>query len=78
MGHLLEQHPPGYGYANQSSYKIFAIYPLNLLGEVNGYFVQVGGENDSIGLFRQQGLNVTQIIGSTIAYTGNSTNVLQH
>jgi hypothetical protein len=49
----------------------------NLNDALNGYFVEIGGENDSIGLFRQQGLNIVQIIGSSFAFTGNSTNVLR-
>ncbi len=49
----------------------------NIKGELNGYFVQIGGTSDSIGLYRQQGLNTFQIINSTFAFTGNSTNVLR-
>jgi len=49
----------------------------NLKSELNGYFVQIGGTNDSIGLYRQHGYETFQIIKSTIAFTGNSTNVLR-
>ncbi len=49
----------------------------DLKGELNGYFVQVGGENDSIGLFRQTGLDAEQILNGTNAFTGNATNVFR-
>ncbi len=49
----------------------------DLENELNGYFVQVGGSNDSIALYRQSGLDMERIISSTIAFTGNSTNVLR-
>jgi hypothetical protein len=49
----------------------------NLEGDLNGYFVQVGGTEDSIALFKQTGNNFEKIITGTIAYTGNSTNVLR-
>ncbi len=50
----------------------------DLESELNGYFVQVGGPNDSIALFKQTGLEYEKIISSTIAYTGNSTNDLKN
>ena len=49
----------------------------NLESALNGYFIQIGGANDSIGLFRQNGINLEKIISSTNAFTGNSTNVLR-
>lgn len=49
----------------------------NLEGPLNGYFVQIGGSNDSIGLYKQSGLGLEKIISSTAAYTGNSTNVMR-
>lgn len=49
----------------------------NIEGNLNGYFVQVGETNDSIAIFRQDGLNVTRIVKSTIAFTGNSINTLR-
>ena len=48
-----------------------------LKGELNGYFVQIGGTNDNIGLFRQNGWTTEQIIAGTVSYTGNATNVLR-
>ncbi|MCD4737221.1 MAG: lamin tail domain-containing protein [Bacteroidales bacterium] len=44
---------------------------------VNGYYVQLGGLNDSIGLFKQTGDISEQIITGTSGYTGNSLNVLR-
>jgi len=49
----------------------------NFENELNGYFVQVGGSNDSIALYRQSGLEIEKVIASTMAFTGNSTNVLR-
>ncbi len=50
---------------------------FNLEGSLNGYFVQIGGANDSIGLYKQSGFIIEKIISSTIAFTGNSTNELR-
>ncbi len=49
----------------------------NLKNELNGYFVQIGGANDSISLQKQTGLSSETIIQGTYAYTGNSTNKLR-
>ena len=49
----------------------------DLEGPLNGYFVQIGGPNDSIGLYKQSGVIPEKIITGTLAYTGNSTNVLR-
>ncbi|RLD59667.1 MAG: hypothetical protein DRJ05_06055 [Bacteroidetes bacterium] len=49
----------------------------NLEGSLNGYYVQVGGANDSIALFKQTGIVSEKIISGTNGYTGNSTNVLR-
>lgn len=49
----------------------------NLEVELNGYFVQVGGVEDSIALYKQTGTDIEKIIAGTIAFTGNSTNVLR-
>lgn len=48
-----------------------------LEGPLNGYFVAVGGANDSIGLCRQTGTEVEYIIKSIYGFTGNSTNILR-
>lgn len=48
-----------------------------LEGPLNGYFLQVGGANDSLGLFRQNGIDSELILQAENAYTGNSTNVLR-
>ncbi len=44
---------------------------------LNGYFVQLGGANDSICLFRQSGNVIDPLIKGAHGYTGNSTNVLR-
>jgi len=49
----------------------------NLEGNLSGYFVQIGGTNDSIGLYRQQGAEVIKVLSGSNAYTGNSTNELR-
>lgn len=49
----------------------------NLKGSLNGYFVQVGGANDSVGLYRQNGLETELIFKGEHAYTGNSTNAMR-
>jgi hypothetical protein len=49
----------------------------NLKGNLNGYFVQVGGANDSIGLYKQNGLETELIFRGQHAYTGNSTNAMR-
>lgn len=49
----------------------------DLEGLLNGYFLQIGGANDSIVLYKQSDLVVEKIINSTNAFTGNSTNVLR-
>ncbi|MCD4745942.1 MAG: lamin tail domain-containing protein, partial [Bacteroidales bacterium] len=46
-------------------------------GNLNGYFLQIGETNDSIALFKQTDSVTQKIISGTIAYTGNSTNVLR-
>ncbi len=48
----------------------------DLSGPLEGYFLQVGGANDSIGLFRQSGDAILPLFTGSSAYTGNSTNVL--
>jgi hypothetical protein len=49
----------------------------NLENDLNGYFLQVGGSNDSIMLFRQTNQNIDTVHVCENAYTGNSTNVFR-
>ncbi len=49
----------------------------DLTSGLNGYFVQVGGSNDSISLNKQTGLTSEVIIPGSVAYTGNSTNKIR-
>ncbi len=49
----------------------------DLENELNGYFVQVGGTEDSIALYRQSGSIIDKLISGSVAYTGNSTNVVR-
>jgi hypothetical protein len=49
----------------------------NLEGNLNGYFVEIGGAEDSIAFCRQTGNTIERIIKGAIAFTGNSTNVLR-
>ncbi len=49
----------------------------NLEGPLNGYLVEVGGDSDGIAIIKQVGLSFETIISGTIAFTGNSTNVLR-
>ena len=46
-------------------------------GQLNGYFVQVGGADDSIALYRQSGSIIDKLISGSLAFTGNSTNVVR-
>ncbi|MBN3036415.1 MAG: lamin tail domain-containing protein [Bacteroidales bacterium] len=46
-------------------------------GPPNGYFIQVGGQNDSISLVRQSGDSLLTLIKGTNAFTGNSTNTIR-
>ncbi len=46
-------------------------------GPLNGYFVRVGGSDDSIGLYRQSGNEILHLVKGAHAYTGNSTNVMR-
>lgn len=66
---------------NTSSNNYARVYLLSdqadLSGLLNGYFVQLGGANDSIGLFRQSGSAITQLIKGEDAFTGNSTNLMR-
>ncbi|MFU8844189.1 MAG: lamin tail domain-containing protein [Bacteroidales bacterium] len=49
----------------------------NLKESLNGYFVQIGGANDSVSLFRQTGLETQLIFKGDHAFTGNSTNAMR-
>jgi hypothetical protein len=49
----------------------------NLEGPLNGYFLQVGGANDSLGLFRQTDTMNELILKGETGYTGNSTNTFR-
>jgi hypothetical protein len=49
----------------------------NLKDSLNGYFVQIGGANDSVSLFRQTGLETQLIFKGDHAFTGNSTNAMR-
>ncbi|MFC1731213.1 lamin tail domain-containing protein [candidate division KSB1 bacterium] len=43
-------------------------------GPLKGYYLQIGGTNDQISLYRQDSVNSELLIEGTIAYTGNSIN----
>ncbi len=49
----------------------------NLKGPLNGYFVQIGGSVDSLSLCKQTETAVEKIISGTVAYTGNTTNMIR-
>ena len=49
----------------------------DLEGEVSGYFLQVGGSNDSVGFFRQEGLVSTRLFLCPYLFTGHSTNTFR-
>ncbi len=49
----------------------------DLKSALNGYFVQIGGPNDSISLNKQTGESSEVIIHGTYSYTGSSTNKLR-
>ncbi len=49
----------------------------DLKGSLNGYFLQIGGSNDSIGFFRQTGSASQQLFRFTKTTTGNSLNVIR-
>ncbi|HNW97608.1 MAG TPA: lamin tail domain-containing protein [Bacteroidales bacterium] len=49
----------------------------NIAGSLNGYFVQIGEANDSIGLYKQSGTTIKIIIHGKFTYTNNSTNTFR-
>jgi len=63
--------------ANNHSRVYLASNNSDLTAALNGYFVQVGGSDDNISLWRQDGSTLTEIITGSIANTGNSTNKLR-
>ena len=46
----------------------------DLSGSVNGYFLQIGGANDSVGLYKQTQTSEELILQAENLFTGNSTN----
>lgn len=49
----------------------------NLEGALNGYFLQIGGTNDSITFFKQTGILVNKLFRGNFACTGHSSNILR-
>jgi len=66
---------------NTSSNNYARVYLVSdqpdISGVLNGYFVQLGGSNDSIGLYKQSGNTHESLIQGLNAYTGNSTNEIR-
>ncbi len=60
---------------NHARIYLFSDNP-NLKGPLNGYFLQIGGSNDSIAFYRQDGNIIHQLSICSNAFTGNSTNQL--
>jgi hypothetical protein len=48
-----------------------------LKGPLNGYFLQVGGSNDSVGFYRQQGNTMQRLFTAWQCFTGNTTNTFR-
>lgn len=63
--------------ANNNARVYLTSNQFSLNGQLNGYYVQLGGTNDSIALIKQTGEEHLKIIGSINAFTGNTTNVLR-
>jgi hypothetical protein len=49
----------------------------NLEGSLNGYFLRIGGNNDSIALVRQNGADEVTLIRAKTLFTGNSVNIFR-
>lgn len=49
----------------------------NLHGSLQGYYLQIGGSNDSIRFFRQDGLTSNLLMQGSHTFTGNSTNMIR-
>jgi hypothetical protein len=66
---------------NTSSGNFARVYLLSdkadLKAPLEGYFLQVGGSEDSIDFFRQDSLETTWLLRMNKAFTGNSTNSLR-
>lgn len=66
---------------NSSSGNFARVYLLSdstdLKATHNGYFLQIGGPEDSVIFFRQDSVDVIRLLCLDSAYTGNSTNALR-
>ena len=49
----------------------------NLEGPLNGYFLQIGGSNDSVSYFRQSGNQVIKLFNAEYTCTNSSSNILR-
>jgi hypothetical protein len=49
----------------------------DLKGPVNGYFLQIGGSNDSISFFKQTGTHIEKLFKANFCCTNHPTNVLR-
>ena len=49
----------------------------DLTEPLNGYYLQIGGSNDSLGFFRQNGLSAEKLFQGSFTNTGHSTNVMR-
>jgi hypothetical protein len=49
----------------------------NLKGPVNGYFLQIGGSNDSISFFKQTGTQIAKLFQANFSCTNHPTNDLR-
>ena len=49
----------------------------DLKGDINGYYLQVGGSNDSVEFVRQNGTVKTVLLRGSHAFTGNSVNMIR-
>ncbi len=66
---------------NTSSGNFARIYLMSdnndLKGPLNGYFLQIGGAEDSVIFFRQDSLDAIRLLRLNTAFTGNSTNAMR-
>ena len=66
---------------NTSSNNFARVYLVadhpDLKGILNGYYLQIGGSNDSIGFYRQNGLTSSRLFTGNRSFTGNSTNIIR-